>query len=402
MRFLLRETLEKAGPSEDLLHVSSAALNKAAAVAIAGPFIGPRGGKWADPQHTIPWQPTKPRRRAAEKREAPTKRPWIEHLEGMPNQTIDVYRNPDKTYKRERLPVHKRIVDGALKGKKPPPAGTVKIAIVMMGGTASGKSSLVNSILQDRKSGYVNVDPDDVKAQLPEWKPGLEASAKDTAKVLHEESSDVASSIYNRAIDKGLNMIVDGTGKDAEKHIEKVKRLQAEGYKVTILMPDLDVGEAIKRSGDRAERSGRFVPEEFIHEAYRKIPGNFERIARVADSFGLFDSREPQPVLKWSGGKGEPDSVHDPRFVVKFRSRAERVARPKNRVAHPAMAKAFYIMTELKKAKEPEGRPYATVLELAEVIRKTPLEVSQPDRNKPKTFDRHVGVEFTFDDIDLE
>ena len=21
----------------------------------AGPFIGPRGGKWADPQHTIPW-----------------------------------------------------------------------------------------------------------------------------------------------------------------------------------------------------------------------------------------------------------------------------------------------------------------------------------------------------------
>lgn len=24
----------------------------------AGPYIGPRGGKWADPQHTIPWQET--------------------------------------------------------------------------------------------------------------------------------------------------------------------------------------------------------------------------------------------------------------------------------------------------------------------------------------------------------
>lgn len=27
----------------------------------AGPYIGPRGGKWADPQHTIPWKPEKKR-----------------------------------------------------------------------------------------------------------------------------------------------------------------------------------------------------------------------------------------------------------------------------------------------------------------------------------------------------
>ena len=40
MKFVITDTLEKAG----------------------GPFIGPKGGKWADPDHKIPWKETGPAR----------------------------------------------------------------------------------------------------------------------------------------------------------------------------------------------------------------------------------------------------------------------------------------------------------------------------------------------------
>jgi len=67
--------------------------------AVAGPFIGPKGGKWANPQHTIPWKPAAPGKVRKFARPM-TKRPWIDHLEGTPKQTIDLYRNPDGSYKK--------------------------------------------------------------------------------------------------------------------------------------------------------------------------------------------------------------------------------------------------------------------------------------------------------------
>ena len=43
----------------DLTH-----LRKSATIEKSGPFIGPRGGKWADAKHTIPWSDEKPKRQA--------------------------------------------------------------------------------------------------------------------------------------------------------------------------------------------------------------------------------------------------------------------------------------------------------------------------------------------------
>jgi len=43
-------------------------------IAKAGPYTGPRGGKWADPQHTRAWKPEKPKKKRAKKEEAPKKK----------------------------------------------------------------------------------------------------------------------------------------------------------------------------------------------------------------------------------------------------------------------------------------------------------------------------------------
>lgn len=55
-----------------------------------GPYVGPRGGKWADPKHTIPWKPTKGRRahkETDEHRLKRVKRLWIDKWVGKPGES---------------------------------------------------------------------------------------------------------------------------------------------------------------------------------------------------------------------------------------------------------------------------------------------------------------------------
>lgn len=278
--------------------------------------------------------------------------------------------------------------------KEPPPSGTQKIAIVMMGGPASGKSSLVKGIMGSDFEKFVNVNPDDVKEKLPEWGPGLDASVKDTAYMVHDESSDIASGIYNAAIERGLNLIVDGTGKDVSKHKAKIEALQKEGYHVTVLMPDVDAEDALKRAKERAERTGRYVPDDIVLNAHAKIPGNFETIARAAESFGLFDTRGRPPRLVWSGNKGEKDQLHDPKFVAKFQRRAGARRRHAERRAEQAKTqKSLVLPASLYKAEKKP--PYKSVLDLAQNIAAQPEDKLYPEDKLPKQYDRNVGVYWT-------
>lgn len=353
-------------------------------------FIGPRGGKWANPQHTIPYQPERPvkQKRSAEKPAA--KRPWVNHLKGMPLSTAEHYRQEDGAYSKERSALHKEIVQRFLKGKKPSPETAQKIAIVMMGGPASGKTTLVHGIMgEERFDSFVNIDPDAVKKRLPEWGLGLAGHAKDVAKVTHVESRGIAEEVYSRSLDAGLNLIIDGTGRDASKHIKKIRALQARGYHVTVMMADIDVGMAVKRIEVRAEVTGRYVEESIARETHRKIPSNFASISSAADAFSLFDSRGFPPVLKWSG---PPDQIHDVRFVEKFKSRARRL--------RAQVKKSFHIMADSLKKAVAKKPPFMSVADLAAAIQSTPREVMLPDEKLPKKYSRKTGIIFDAEIMD--
>ena len=237
----------------------------------------------------------------------------------------------------------------------------------------------------ERFSDFVNINPDDVKKELPEWKVGLKASARDTASVLHVESREVAEQIYNKALDSGLNVIIDGTGRDADKHTRKIKALQDAGYHVTVMMADIDVGMAINRVEYRAEVEGRYVPEDTVRKTHRKIPSNFPMISRAGDAFALFDTRRHPPMLKWSG---PPDKIHDAQFVEKFKSRGRRLL--------AQVKKGFHIMIDsLHKAAKP---PFMTVEEMARIIENAPRDY--PDEKLPKKYSRRDGILFDGEMLD--
>ncbi len=67
----------------------------------------------------------------------------------------------------------------------------------------------------------------------------------------------------------------------------------------------------------RAEKTGRWVPKNFIEDAYANIPKNFKRVMRAANSWSLYDNRGAKARLIWSGDAGK-ESVHDATALAKL------------------------------------------------------------------------------------
>lgn len=248
---------------------------------------------------------------------------WQDHFTGNPDpevarQTGEPVGKPTP----ERQALHDSIKRDALDHVKPVAEGEKKIAIMSMGGPGSGKSTVLKAAGID-ETRFVKVDPDGVKGSLPEYQKATapDATYRGAALMAHEESSYVAKEIRDEAIATGKNVIIDGTCANAAKSEALIDHLKAQGYEVRLVMPHIEVEDAMQRVSDRAERSGRLVPEKIVRDNYAKIPQNFERLAAKADAAALFDnSSKPPPQLVMSRQNGQTVD-HNGDFMAGFRAR---------------------------------------------------------------------------------
>ena len=251
-------------------------------------------------------------------------RKWTDKLPpGMKDETWKGHYDKDPTKggkaSAERVRSVQEPIMKSFLNVKPAAPGEQKVAYMTMGAPASGKSSAIRGI---DTSKFVKVDPDAIKEKLPEYKKAIanrNATYLNAAKMAHEESSDIAKKIMQKAIENGNHIIVDGTGSDAGKFIQKINALKAAGYHVHVAMPHLEEEEGIQRMKRRADKTGRMVPEDFARAAYKTIPANFEKIAKMADSFALYDNSGTTARKVFEGTKEGGNIEHDPEFMRKFR-----------------------------------------------------------------------------------
>lgn len=243
------------------------------------------------------------------------KRVWVERSPTLPSDSRVLHYDmiSDKP-SAERAKEHEKIINRFANSAKPVPPTKIPVAIVMMGGPASGKSSIVEGI---SKKNFVNVNPDLIKEQLPEYKQALKEGAKNASMIVHEESSDIARKVKEQAITQNKNMVIDGTGSNYGKYLDMINGLKSRGYHVKLIMPDLDVDSALKRVEERAEKKGRWVPEPFVRQAYNAIPANFLKLTQAADDFALYNARTRPTKLVWERKEGKT-KIHDKAFVDKF------------------------------------------------------------------------------------
>ena len=168
----------------------------------------------------------------------------------------------------------------------------------------------------------VMINPDDLKMQLPEAQAAflrlsmqgelgtgavrLVAKDSDWAAQVHEESSLLAKILTRRAMDRGLDIVVDGTGDDRlDKMIEKVKAAKAKGYRTIGTYINADPAVALGGAKSRQEETHRKVGEDiqiptFIKLAKMLMPTGKKAVdgkpdslrSGVFDEFVLYDRRD--------------------------------------------------------------------------------------------------------------
>lgn len=163
-------------------------------------------------------------------------------------------------------------------------------ATIVLGLPASGKSTYVGPLLQEK--GALEIEGDNAKALLPEFRGGLGAQA------VHEEASSITRKVLARAIKNGDNIVwarIDSPSK-VEEDINNLKKA---GYKVKITLIDADPDLAMLSCVRRFLKMNRFIPPSVVKE-YGFAPVETYNVAKfqnVADSYERLE-RSPDGLRK--------------------------------------------------------------------------------------------------------
>lgn len=206
---------------------------------------------------------------------------------------------------KARKEYEERLIESYLRGVEKQKEQKV---IFMMGGPASGKSTLLNSKYGGQLSRFVVVDPDDIKSKLPEFMFGVGSGSKEIAAIVHSNSSRIAKEVRRRALERGLNVLVDGTGRDANSYRAYIQEFKAKGYKTELLSQHVPQDVGVRRAVLRAELpvsmgGGRFVPLPYIEQVYATVPRNFLPLASIVDSATLNDNVGNKVIMEFRGGQ---------------------------------------------------------------------------------------------------
>jgi len=200
-------------------------------------------------------------------------------------------------------------------------------AVMMGGGPASGKSSMLNAgssgLPSENDPNYVHINADDIKGDIPGYLEALDGRDLEAATNAHEMSSWLAKEVNSQAIVNQQNIVLDGTGNSSEsKLIGKIDSYHDAGYTVDGAYVTCPTDVALDRSVARGNETSRYVPEGVVRETHASVSSVVPTAADNFDSFKLYDSTntsygDAAPLIAQTT-LGNPIQVVDPVAYQQF------------------------------------------------------------------------------------
>lgn len=172
-----------------------------------------------------------------------------------------------------------------------------KLAVFMIGGPASGKSTVKSLYLKSinrNEDEFAIIDPDFVLVNLPAFK-HLEASV--AADACYSTAAQINDYNLEYALENNFNIIFDGTGRNFEWTSGLMQRMREKQYTIHVCIVTLDVTTAIQRSDERARRTGRTVPTDVIKSIHTAVNANIKRYMQLPYSITVYDNGGAIPVV---------------------------------------------------------------------------------------------------------
>lgn len=208
----------------------------------------------------------------------------LKKLEDHPTITHVDYRDPEYQSNEERDLLRKKILmelidevrledDDQIElgkgGAKPQDAKRDRIAYIVSGSPASGKSKIAEHLAED--SGAYILDSDYAKRKFPEY-----YAYHGGASLVHEESDRIVfatdESVFEYCVTEGYNIVIPLVGKTYRSCDKICKSLIRCGYKIHILNVALDRFKCVARAYERFERTNRYVPLSYIFDEVGNEP----------------------------------------------------------------------------------------------------------------------------------
>lgn len=169
-------------------------------------------------------------------------------------------------------------------------------AIIVLGPPASGKSRFSESYAKDFASAIV--DSDEIKKVLPEFEGGIGANA------VHEESTDIMATMFDRMVGEGDNLIIPKVGARAETIQEFIEGLKGAGYRVGLVHIDVQPEEAYRRMIRRFLKTGRIVASEYFEGVGTKPRSTYFKLKGFVDDFAEINANGPVGTARVVDGDG--------------------------------------------------------------------------------------------------
>lgn len=236
--------------------------------------------------------------------------------------TEDLYKLKDGSWIASRQKLHEQIIQDKLEGVVPSGEKTFHM---MGGGPASGKSSTIRAGKVNLPKSHVQIDSDDIKGRLPEFKAMVDTKDPRAAAFAHEESSYLAKQTMAAGRAENLDVVLDGTGDGGWASLKKkVDQFRGEGYKIKADYVTVPTDVAVQRAAARGAKTGRVVPESVIRQTHARVSQDFKRAIDedIFDEVNLWDTAQGgDPVLVFSLKDGK-QTIHDADLWQKFLNKA--------------------------------------------------------------------------------
>ena len=212
------------------------------------------------------------------------------------NCTSHIYRIDRGKYTPQRFSqVHRPVIDKKLSEADTPPKGKKPVCFLYGGGSASGKSTIINNlvtpIIKSTGLKFANLDCDELKKSLPEYEMFKQQNENTAAMRVHRESSDLCNECIDAMIRRNKCFTYDGVMGNYKRYEDLVSRLKRHGYEVHIVAADVPVEVALQRASLR----DRKIDDEIVKRAHKDFGTAFPQIMKLpVDSFSLYDNSQPE------------------------------------------------------------------------------------------------------------
>ncbi|KAA0780084.1 zeta toxin family protein [Bacillus sp. BB56-3] len=197
------------------------------------------------------------------------------------------------TYTKDRSLLHEKIINHFMDDNHK--VSQIPEAILLGGGTASGKTSAGNFIIRGYKEAGVSlikIDADEIKRLIPEYEKMSVFNPESAAFHVHDESSDIVDELLIRCIKNQKNFLYDGTMKNLNKYRTLIHNLINSGYKVSATIVDVPIEIAKEREHYRYKETNRKVPYDVLIESHTNVPKTFHILKDMVHEYIIYDATE--------------------------------------------------------------------------------------------------------------